>query len=79
MTNSTIDPISYNAGIEAADSVIQFRKPTPAELKAHGVNRLADNEQALLVSFSRRLSDDELAFFREVIDRTCPLMDENNV
>lgn len=60
------------------DSILQFRKATSAKLKAYGVSRLADNEQALLVSFSRRLTDDELRFLHEVIDRTCPLMESTH-
>lgn len=35
--------------------------------RLHGVGRVADNEQALLVIFDRKLSDGELRRFHEAI------------
>lgn len=40
----------------------------PSVLRVSGVSR-ADNEKALLVSFNRRLTDDEMRFLHEVIER----------
>lgn len=37
------------------------------DLRAYGVSRMADNEQAILVSFSRKPSDDELRALHEVL------------
>jgi hypothetical protein len=36
-------------------------------LKLHGVSRMADNEQALLVIFNRKLSDGELRRFHDAV------------
>jgi hypothetical protein len=47
-----------------------------ARLTCLGVSRCVDHSQALLVSFSRRLSDDELRFFHEVCQRSAPLMED---
>lgn len=41
----------------------------PSVLRVWGVSRMADNEKALLVSFNRRLTDDEMRFLHEVIER----------
>lgn len=47
---------------------------SPDRLTCPGVTRMADNDKAVLVSFSRRLTDDELRFFHEVCQRSAPLM-----
>ncbi len=44
-------------------------------LTCPGVSRMGDNDKAILVSFSRRLSDEELRFFHEVCQRSAPLME----
>lgn len=44
-------------------------------LKVYGVFRQADNLTAIGVTFSRRLTDEELRFFHEVCERSAPLMD----
>lgn len=43
-------------------------------LKVSGVSRISDNARAVLVSFSRPLTDGELEFFHEVCCRSAPLM-----
>ncbi len=48
---------------------------TRARLTCPGVSRMGDNDKAILVSFSRRLTDDELRFFHEVCQRSAPLME----
>ena len=48
--------------------------PLAAALKVSGVSRMGDNDKAILVSFSRPLTDAELRFFHEVCERSAPLM-----
>lgn len=49
-------------------------KVTDFALKCPGVNRMSDNNKAILVHFSRPLTDTELRFFHEVCQRSAPLM-----
>ena len=49
-------------------------KPIDFALKCPGVSRMDDNDKAILVHFSRPLTDAELRFFREVCQRSAPLM-----
>lgn len=49
-------------------------KPTDCALKCPGVSRMTDNDKAILVHFSRPLTDAELTFFHEVCQRSAPLM-----
>ncbi|MBS1725005.1 MAG: hypothetical protein JSS66_18860 [Armatimonadetes bacterium] len=51
------------------------RAATVDRLRLFGTGRVVDNDKAVLVIFSRRLTDDELRFFDEVCGRTAPLMD----
>lgn len=51
------------------------RTPPKRKLARLGVGRVADNEQAVLVIFSRKLTDEELRFFDDVCGRTAPLME----
>lgn len=51
---------------------IQF--PTKV-LKAPGVGRDAENEKALVFYFSRRVTDDEMRFLHEVMQRSVALID----
>jgi len=46
-------------------------------MKCYGVSRVSVNPQALLVSFSQRLTDEQLRFFHEVCNRTAPLLPED--
>lgn len=48
--------------------------PLDFALKCPGVSRMADNDKAILVYFSRPLTDPELRFFHEVCQRSAPLM-----
>lgn len=45
-----------------------------ALLTVPGVSRMADNDKAILVSFSRRLDDEELRFFHEVCQKAAPFV-----
>lgn len=45
------------------------------KLRVWGVSRDAENPKAVMVSFNRKLSDDELRFFHEVCERSAPLME----
>lgn len=49
-------------------------KATDFALNCPGVNRMPDNDKAILVHFSRPLTDAELRFFHEVCQRSTPLM-----
>jgi hypothetical protein len=53
---------------------VTYHEPLP--LKCSGVSRDSENLKSIVVSFSRRLTDDELRFFHDVCGRTAPLMDE---
>lgn len=46
-----------------------------ARLTCPGISRVADNDRAVLVIFSRPLTDDELRFFHEACQRSAPLME----
>ena len=46
-------------------------------MRCYGVSRAGDNPQAVLVSFSKRLTDEQLRFFHEVCNRTAPLLPED--
>ncbi len=47
-----------------------------ARLTCPGASRVSDNDRAILVIFSRPLTDDELRFFHEVCQRSAPLMED---
>lgn len=49
-------------------------KATDYALKCPGVGRVEDNDKAVIVYFSRPLTDGELRFFHEVCQRSAPLM-----
>jgi hypothetical protein len=55
-----------------SDNVHSFPR---GPLKCPGVSRMGDNDKAILVSFNRQLTDEELRFFHEVCQRSAPLMD----
>ena len=61
---------------EKTDNVIPLKEQHGFALKCYGAGRMADNEKAVLVVFSRRLTDDELRFFHEVCERSAPLMED---
>lgn len=46
-----------------------------ARLTCPRARRVFGDENAVLVIFSRRLTDDELSFFLEVCQRSAPLME----
>lgn len=48
--------------------------PLDIAVKCRGVSRMDDNDKAVLVHFSRPLTDAELRFFHEVCERSAPLM-----
>lgn len=50
---------------------IQLRPKPPEPLRAPGCGRDAENERALIFSFSRRVTDDEMRFLHEVVQRAC--------
>ncbi len=57
-------------------SVHQLKSPGSGPLRVFGVSRMSDNDKAVLVSFNRKLTDEELRFFHEVCERSAPLMED---
>lgn len=45
-------------------------------LRCLGLSRVQDSPKAVMVAFSRPLTDDELRFFHDVCGRTAPLMED---
>lgn len=49
--------------------VVPLRPEQPADLRCRGVSRDAGNDQSLAVAFNRRVTDAEMRFLREVLER----------
>ena len=56
-------------------ATIHELKPNRPPLSINGVGRDFDIETAVVVYFSRRLTDDELRFFQDVCKRTAHIME----
>lgn len=54
--------------------VVQFQKQEPPKVSCPGVGRDKDNDRALQFYFSRRITDDEMRFLHEVMQRSVTLM-----
>jgi hypothetical protein len=55
---------------------IPFRKPKPEPLRNPGVGRDAENEKSLCFYFSRRVTDYEMRFLHDVMQRASACMPE---
>jgi hypothetical protein len=51
-----------------------LRKPLPGPLRNPGVGRDAENEKSLCFYFSRRVTDEEMRFLHEVMQRAVACM-----
>lgn len=53
---------------------IPLRRPLPEPLRCPGVGRDAENDRSLSLYFSRRVTDDEMRFLHDVIQRAAACM-----
>lgn len=58
-----------------SDNVIPMR-PTPSpKLRCPGIGRVGDNSKALIFYFDRAVTDDEMRFLHEVVQRAVAMID----